>query len=268
MFANARMYSLNPVLSAAWRRLLQWVIDRAAVDGEVIDYPAPQPLPALWARDDMACVFMCGYPLARAQPQPLVLAAPVPSPARYAGQPVYCTDLVVRAESRIATLADAWGQRMAYTTPDSMSGYQAPRRFFAPHAAARGGKLFAASVGPLLTPRGVVDALLAGQADLGPLDSYAHDLLRRHEPQIAARLRVVASTPFTPIPPLVGAAGIDPAVAQRLSAALLEVDGAAELAPTRAALLLHGFARISASGYHANMAAADEADALGYPQLI
>ena len=268
MFANARMYSLNPALTTAWRTVLEWVIAHAGVEAAVIDYPAPQPLPALWARADMACAFMCGYPFARAQPQPQLLAAPLPSPARYGGQPLYCTDLVVRADSDIATLADAWGQRLAFTTPESMSGYQAPRRFFAAEAAARGGRLFASTVGPLLTPRGVVDALLAGQADLGPLDSYAHDLLRLHEPQLAARLRVIASTPLAPIPPLVGAAGIDPAAALRLGAALLEVAGAAELAATRAALLLHGFARIPASGYHAHMVAADEADALGYPQLV
>jgi hypothetical protein len=65
----------------------------------------------------------------------------------------------------------------------------------------------------------------------------------------------------------VGAAGIDPAAAQRLRAALLDVGTAAALAPVRAALLLHGFARIETSAYHASMAAASEADALGYPHL-
>jgi len=267
MFANARMYSLNAALAEAWRVLLQWVVDRADVACDVIDYPAPQPLPALWSRADMGCAFMCGYPLARALPRPVVLAAPLPSPARYGGQPVYCTDLVVRAHSAIATMTEAWGQRLAFTTPDSMSGYQAPRRFLAPFAAARGGKLFAATVGPLITPRAVVDALLAGQADIGPLDSYAHDLLRLHEPELAAQLKVVASTPLAPIPPLVGAPAIDPIAAQRLTEALLAVGGAPELAAQRAALLLRGFARIPASDYHANMAAADEADALGYPLL-
>jgi ABC-type phosphate/phosphonate transport system substrate-binding protein len=267
MFANARMYSLNPALAAAWRTLLEWVIARAGVDCTVIDYPAPQPLPALWARADLGCAFMCGYPLAHAQPQPVVLAAPAPSPARYAGRPVYCTDLVAHAGGAIATLADAWGRRVAFTSIDSMSGYQAVRRFLAPRAAERGGKLFSASVGPLLTPRGVVDAVLDGEADLGPLDSYAHDLLRLHEPQLAARLVVIASTPFTPIPPLVGAAGIEPAAARRLRVALLEVETMAALAPVRAALLLHGFARIEAAEYHASMAAAAEADALGYARL-
>ena len=267
MFANARMYSLNAALGRAWRELLQWVLARAEVDAEVIDHPAPQPLPALWVRPDMACAFMCGYPLARAQPMPQVLAAPLPSPARYAGQPRYCTDLVVRRDSGIATLADAWGRRMAFTTPDSMSGYQALRRFLAPHASAHGGRLFAATVGPLITPRAVVDAVLSGAADIGPLDGYALDLLRLHEPDWVAPLAVIASTAFAPIPPLVGAAGLDEAAAQRLRAALLDVEVAPELAALRATLLLRGFARISPAEYHANIVVAEEADALGYPQL-
>lgn len=261
------MYSLDAALGQAWRELLQWVIDRAEVDVSVIDYPAPEPLPALWARSDMACAFMCGYPLARMQPAPQVLAAPVPSPLRYAARPRYCTDFVVRADAGIACLADAWGRRMAFTTPDSMSGYQAPRRFLAQAAARRGGALFASTIGPLITPLAVVDALLAGNADIGPLDGYALDLLRLHEPARLAALTVIASTPFAPIPPLVAAAGIDPAVAQRLRDALLAVESAAELAPLRERLLLRGFARIGATAYHANLAAANQADALGYPQL-
>lgn len=267
MFANARMYALNPALAAAWRELLRWVVERAGVDAEVIDYPAPQPLPALWARADMGCAFMCGYPLSRAEPAPVVLAAPLPAPEPFGGRPVYWTDLVVRAADGPATLDDAWGTRMAFTTPDSQSGYQAPRRFFAPRAAARGAPLFSATVGPLITPRGVVQAVLDGRADLGPLDSYAHALMRAHEPALAAQLRVVARTPPMPIPPLVAAPGIDAGIAARLRRALADVGAAPELAAQRAALCLAGFAPSARTDYHAIMIAAAEADALGYPVL-
>ncbi len=136
---------------------------------------------------------MCGYPLSRAQPQPRVLAAPVPSPHRYCGRPEYWTNLVVAAESKITRLDETFGKRFAFTTEDSQSGYQAPRLLLAPHA--HGVPLFAATVGPLVTPRRIVDAITAGDADAGPLDSYFHDLLRHNEPEVASRLRVVAATP-------------------------------------------------------------------------
>jgi len=185
MFANARMYAINPAVAAAWRALLEWAATRAEVDFEVIDYPAPAPLPALWARPDAAGVFMCGYPLSQAQPQPRVLAAPVPSPRPYDGRPVYWTDSIVPIDSPITRLEETFGRKFAYTTEDSQSGYQAPRLLFARHA--HGAALFSATVGPLVTPRRIVEAVVAGDADAGPLDSYVHDLLRLHEPALASR---------------------------------------------------------------------------------
>lgn len=261
------MYSLNPALAQAWRELLQWVVERAGVDVEVIDHPPPQPLGPLWERPDMACAFMCGYPLARSPAALQVLAAPVPNPTRYGGLPRYGTDLVVRADSGIRTVEAAYGLRMAYTTPDSMSGYQAPRRHLADAAAARGGRLFSETVGPLLTPRRVVEAVLSGQADIGPLDGYAHDLLRLHEPALVAPLRTVASTAFVPIPPLVAAPGIDGRTVEGLRQALGAVATERALARLRAALLLRGFTPIVRTAYHATVAAADQADALGYRPL-
>ena len=149
------MYSVNAATAAAWRALLEWVIARAGVDVEVIDYPPPQPLPALWARDDLAGVFMCGYPFSRAVPQPTILAAPVPAMPRCQGKPVYWTDIVVRADSSIHRLEDSFGKRFAYTAPDSQSGYHAPRHLLAPYAAEVPQWALIGSAGTLLTVVGV-----------------------------------------------------------------------------------------------------------------
>lgn len=267
MIANARMYSIGSGTAEAWRALFEWVAARAGVDLEVVDHPPPRPLAALWSRPDLGCAFMCGYPLARSNPRPRVLAAPVPAPAAYGHAPVYWSDIVVRADSPIRSLDDLFGRRFAYTAEDSQSGYQAPRRLFAPSAGAHGGRLFAATVGPLVTPRRVVDAVLAGEADGGPLDSYAHDLIRTHEPMLAAGLRVIASTPTTPIPPLVAAATVAEADAQRIAAALLDAGAAAALAAVRAHLLLDGFAPRSAHDYDILLDFAAEADRFGYTSL-
>jgi hypothetical protein len=104
LIANARMYAVNASVAAAWRSLLEWTVARADVPCEVIDYPAPAPLPALWARPDVGCVFMCGYPIATAQPPPRILAAPIPAPLRYCNRPVYCTDIIVRADAPLKQL--------------------------------------------------------------------------------------------------------------------------------------------------------------------
>jgi ABC-type phosphate/phosphonate transport system substrate-binding protein len=266
MIANARMYSVNAVAAAAWRALLEWVIARAGVSVEVIDYPAPQPLPALWARDDLAGVFICGFPFSRAVPQPSMLAAPIPAMPRCHGEPVYWTDIVVRADSSIHMLEDTFGRRFAYTSPDSQSGYQAPRHLLAAYAAERG-KLFSEVVGPLVTPRRVVEAVLDGQCDAGPVDSYALELLRASEPELVAGLRVIASTAPTPIPPLVASPSTSRDTVGRLAAAFVELANAAETAPLRTILCLAGFARPAATAYDMLRLRATEADALGYPSL-
>jgi ABC-type phosphate/phosphonate transport system substrate-binding protein len=266
-FANARMYSVNPVVGQTWRSLLAWVSERAQVECAVLDYPPPQPLPALWAREDMGCVFMCGYPLTHATPQPCVLAAPVPSPPAYRAKSVYWTNIVARNDGPLRTIEDTFGKRMAFTTSDSHSGYQALRVLLAPYAKDRDAALFARLVGPLVTPRRVIETVLAGEADAGPVDSYAFDLLRRHEPGFVAPLRVIATTAPTPIPPLVAAAGIASADADRLREALLAAGSAAALAAVRESLLLQGFAAVDAGDYEALRAASQAATDMGYPAL-
>jgi ABC-type phosphate/phosphonate transport system substrate-binding protein len=267
LIANARMYSVNAQAATAWQTLLEWVIERAGVHAEAIDYPPPQPLSSLWARPDLACAFMCGYPYALAAPKPALLAAPVPSPGGYGGKPVYWSDLVVRADAPFVELNDVFGQRLAYTIEDSQSGYQAARELLAPYARERGGQLFTATVGPLITPRRVAEAVIAGEADVGPLDSYAHALIRAHEPELAAQLRTIATTTPTPIPPLVAAPGIATADIEHLRAALLDIADAGELRSIRSALLLDGFAEVEPEDYGVLLERARAADRYDYPRL-
>src|SRR4051812_35361889 len=95
LVANARMYSVSPRLKSVWQRLLQWVLDDAQLPWEVAAHDAPAPLSALWERNDLGLAMMCGLPCAVRTPAPQVIAAPIPSPARYQGKARYCTDLVV-----------------------------------------------------------------------------------------------------------------------------------------------------------------------------
>lgn len=278
MIANARMYAVTPAVAAYWRTLLAWVEAQADVALEYVDHLPPRRLDALWRRKDLGCAFMCGYPWVTwsdASPRPLLLAGVVPSPARYRNHSVYCTDIVVRADSPFTTLDDLHGCRFAFTTPSSQSGYQAPRALFATlfssplvdSARANKGAMFERVVGPLVTPRAVVDAIIAGDADAGPLDSYWHDLLQRHEPETATRLRTIASTPPTPMPPLVAAAGTADADRCRLTDALLAAGATAELRETREALSIARFAMPDPAEYAILVANARRADDLGYMVL-
>ncbi|WP_332777340.1 phosphate/phosphite/phosphonate ABC transporter substrate-binding protein [Polaromonas sp.] len=243
--ANARMYSATPLVKADWQQLLAWVLARAGLPWDVIDYDAPAPLSVLWARDDLGLAMMCGLPFAQRineARRTTLVAAPLPSPARYGGKPVYFTDIVVRADSPYRTLEDTFGGVVGYTLVDSMSGGVALRHHLESYRTAERTRLYRVAVGDLIHARGVIEALAAGRIDVGPLDSYYHDLLRRHEPAFAAQVRIVASTSALPIPPLVATATLPGDELARLREALLATAAAPELAPVMERLLLAGFA--------------------------
>ena len=233
--ANARMYSVTPAVKAAWRELFDWVLRHAQLNWPVIDHDAPAPLSQLWAREDVGLAMMCGLPFSEREPRATLVAALVPSPQRYGGQPVYMTDIVVRADSPFRSIEDTRGGIVGYTLADSLSGGVAPRKFLR-HIEYR------EELDGLVTPRGVIDALMERRIDVGPLDGYWHDLLRANEPQLAQRVRTIASTPLLPIPPLVATASLGAVELQRLRSALSQSGEEPSLASVRGKLLLGGFA--------------------------
>ena len=242
LVANARMYSATASARADWKKLLAWAIARAGLDWQVIDYDAPAPLSALWSRDDLGLAMMCGLPFSQRAPQPTLVAAPIPKPAPYQGRPIYFTDVVVRADSKHERLEDTFGGVVGYTLADSMSGGVALRNHLAPYRATHGPRLYARAVGDLIHARGVIEAQAAGRIDVGPLDSYYHDLLRRNEPALAQQVRIVASTDAMPIPPLVATAALSPDELARLRDALRAAVDSPQLADVTERLLLAGFA--------------------------
>ncbi len=247
--ANARMYSVTPLVKAAWKEVLGWALRRARLDWAVLDYDPPAPLDALWVRDDLGCAMMCGLPFSQRWPPPTLLAAPVPSPGRYQGRPIYFTDIAVRGDSAHRTLEDTFGGVVGYTLENSMSGCVALRRHLLAHRTAERPRLYRSAVGGLLNARRVIEALDEGRIDVGPLDSYAHDLLRRSDPSFAGKVRVIASTDAAPIPPLVATAPLAEGELERLREALGAAGSATELAASREVLLLEGFAMSRPADY-------------------
>jgi ABC-type phosphate/phosphonate transport system substrate-binding protein len=264
LVANARMYAVTPRAASAWRELFLSVGQRAGVELQWIDHAFPAPLGELWSRPDLGCAFMCGFPFARSAHPPKLLVAPVPSPQRYGGKPVYFTDFIVRAPADFRTLEDTFGGRIGWTVEDSQSGFNAPRHHLLQFRRPVRPSLYKESVGPLITPRRVIEAVLENRIDVGPLDSYCHDLLRKHDPALTDRLRVVATTAAAPIPPLVAAPDCDDTTVSRLRDALLEVGRRPELAKLCDALLLQGFACIEFDSYAVTLDRERAALAAGY----
>jgi ABC-type phosphate/phosphonate transport system substrate-binding protein len=265
--ASARMYSWAPSLTAAWRRLLAWVSSRAGVPLEVLDHADPLPLDDIWKREDLGCVFMCGYPWALRPDRPHLLAAPVPSPPRYRDRPVYFTDFIVRDDSPYVRLEDTFGGCLAYSTEHSHSGYNAARFHLLAHRTPSRPTLYARLLGPLHRQLPVIDAVIDGRADVGPIDSYALDLLRRHGDARVGRVRVVDTTVAAPSAPLVASPVVDAATRERLTATLLDGHHAPELASTLDELLLARFVPVVEADLDVFLERARAAEAAGYATI-
>ena len=241
LIGSARLYEWSASLGAAWGDLLRWVSETADVAYEVIPRDVPMTLEELWARPDLGCVVMCGYPWVVAPEPPRLLAGPVPSPPRYGNRPVYVSDFVVPADSRFESLEDTFGHRFAYSTAHSQSGYNAARYHLLDYRTPERPNLFGEVLGPYMRQGAVLDALAKGEADIAAVDGFALDLLRHHDPGSANRVRVIATTEAAPIPPMVTSLGADDAARERLVDALLSVETAPEMEATREALLLRRF---------------------------
>ena len=260
--ANARMYSATPSVKADWKQLLGWALEHAGLPWEVIDYDPPAPISVLWARNDLGMAMMCGLPFAQRSERPTLLAAPIPSPARYAGRPVYFTDIVVRADSPCLTLEDTFGGVIGYTLVDSMSGGVALRCYLEGFRNPQRPRLYRKTVGGFVNARSVIEAVVAGTIDVGPLDSYYHALLKRNDSVFAAQVRLVASTWAIPIPPLVATAKLSDMELVRLRAAFLAASVTPQLAPILERLQLDGFALAEPESYDV---LADMADSITTP---
>ena len=262
--ANARMYAVAPEAEAAWRGLLGHTFAAAGLALSYEPYPAPLPLEALWRRPDLGCVLMCGYPIAMRLADVVPIAAPIPSLPWSQGRAAYRTDLIVRADSPFETLADTFGHRLGWTVEHSHSGFNALRHHLLAHRTPGRPVLYREVKHDLVTARAILDAVKAGDIDVGPLDAYWHALLRRHRPDLVDAIRVIDATALAPVPAFIAA----PALPARSVAALKEafVSAAAEpwFAPFADALCLTGFAAVDVADFGTTLVWDREARAAGY----
>ena len=98
-------------------------------------------------------------------------------------------------------------------------------------------------------------------------DGFYLDLVRRHDPARVEDLAVIDSTPWMPIPLLVAAPGIDPAVVDRLREHLLRVHELPGYAALLASVLLARFVAPDVAAYQATERMREAAERAGYAAI-
>jgi ABC-type phosphate/phosphonate transport system substrate-binding protein len=265
LIANARMYAVTPEAEAAWRALLAHVAREADVPLRYLPYPAPQPLEDLWPRADLGCVLMCGYPIATRLADVTPIAAPIPAADWARSRAVYRTDFIVREDSGFNTLAEAFAGRFGWTVPHSHSGFNAPRHHLLRYREAGQERLFASAARDLVTARRVLDCVVSGEIDVGPLDAFWHHLLRLHRPELVADIRVIESTALAPMPAFVAGPAMPPAAVARLRHAFARAHETEWFPALATPLAVSGFAPVTLDSFSLTLRWRDAALAAGYP---
>jgi ABC-type phosphate/phosphonate transport system substrate-binding protein len=249
LIANARMYAVTSEVESAWQSLLERITEQAVVQLSYVRYPAPAPLEHLWSRGDLGAVLMCGYPIATKLAPVVPIAAPIPRASWADGRPLYCSDLIVRRDAPYVRIEDTFGGRAGWTVTHSQSGFNAFRHELLRFRTPERPNLYREMTGNLITARNILDGVLAGRIDVGPLDAYWHLLISRHSPDLTAGVRILTSTPVTPMPAFVASAGIPPELIARLREAFTSAAGQPWFAEYGDFLLLDGFAAVSEESY-------------------
>jgi phosphonate transport system substrate-binding protein len=149
---------------------------------------------------------ICGLPyvwLAARRPPPVEpLAAPVLCGARYAGLPVYYSDVIVRHDSSITRLEELRGCSWAFNEPASHSGHTVTL-YSLVRMGARPGFL-----GPVLQAgfhQRATRLVASGGVDAAAIDSQVLAIELRDHPRLADRLRVIGAFGPSTIQPVVAA---------------------------------------------------------------
>lgn len=168
-----------------------------------IDLVVPSDYERCGADLDDVC-FVCSVPYVLLEREGRIdmeiVAAPVLRGARYAGRPVYFSDVIVRADGPHRSFADLAGSRWAYNEPYSHSGFVVALH----HLAQIGAD--ASFIGSAVEAGYHDDAIgfvLEGRADWAAIDSQVLDLAFDRDPGLRDRLRVVAELGPSTIQPVV-----------------------------------------------------------------
>jgi ABC-type phosphate/phosphonate transport system substrate-binding protein len=219
---------------------------------------------ALWGHPRLLLAQGCEYPLAKSFAGSIrVVATPRYGVTGCTGAQ-YQSAIVVRSDDSATRLADLRGRRCVINERDSNSGMNLLRAALAPVA---GGAPFFSRVTVSGAHRRSALQVAAGEADVAALDCVSLAHCQRLDPDVTARLRVLAWTPSSPSLPLITAATSDEATIAALRAALGAVAADARLRAVRARLFLEGFDLQPDPGFGAVLELERRAVRAGFPEL-
>ncbi|MEW6736277.1 MAG: PhnD/SsuA/transferrin family substrate-binding protein [Acidobacteriota bacterium] len=184
--------------------MVGYIRERLGIPTQFIEEIPWQEREQLFDAGEIDLCWICGLPYVlkadQANTKIELLAAPVMYGSRYQNLPIYFSDVVVHSESRFHSFADLKAARWAYNEPGSHSGYGLVRYHLATlgedlsffrETVESGGHQFS------------LHMILNRQIDASAIDSTVLEFETLHNPEIGAKLRIIATLGPSPIPPLI-----------------------------------------------------------------
>lgn len=191
---------LAPNIRPVYQGVVDTIGRELGIETELIDGTAFSQFTA----GEIGAGFICGLPyveMVRTDPALLdPIAAPVLAGSRYGGRPVYFSDVIVRADSDIASFDDLRGRSWAYNDPDSHSGYNLTRFHLVQLRETTG---FFGRVVEAGFHQRAIRMVAAGEIDGAAIDSQVLAVELRNDPMLASAVRVIATLGPSTIQPLV-----------------------------------------------------------------
>lgn len=235
---------LAPNMFPVYAFITRYVQERLRVQTELV---VGSSYERLTERADVS--FLCGlaYIELRRLGEPIEpLAAPLLNGSRYAGRPIYYSDVIVHRDSPFHSFADLRGCSWAFNEPYSHSGpgITCYRLVELGECLNYFGRVIQAG-----WHEHSIRLVHAGKVDASAIDSHVLALTLRDHPELADCLRVIDSLGPSTIQPVVAASWLEEGLKADLRAALLEMKTDAEAQTVLAGQLVQCFTAMTDEDY-------------------
>ena len=225
---------MAPNADAMCRQLAAYLESRLETAVDLVDCVPWQERERRFDAGEIDLCWICGWPYVDKVDAGLPISAavaPVMRAKRYAGAPIYFSDVLVSSDSACERFEDLQGQRWAFNEPRSHSGFNVVRQ----HLARRGHTpdYFGAMV-QAGSHQSALRMVLSGEVAGAAIDSTVFEAEARHDPALLEKVRVIATLGPSPAPPWVFSTGVRHEVRTKVTRCLADMHrtprGAAVLA--------------------------------------
>lgn len=196
-----------------WRDYLQ---QRSGVAIQFIQRSSYREIVEQVVSRDLDMAWLCGFPYVTEKTRLRLMVVPL-----FQGKPEYHSYLIGQSDGAAPDLAALADKVMAFSDPNSFSGYLYPRYRLQQAGLSLDGHFRRSFF--TWSHRKVVEAVSVGLADAGSVAGYVWETMSRLFPDVTARTRVIARSDAYAFPPFVARADLDAGLFATIQNVFLEM---------------------------------------------